>query len=72
MTKISPANAAKVDELMSAGALTPEGLLDRATMESVIQKSHEVAGGKRAVKLEKVFDFRLVRRVNKELQRRQP
>ena len=41
-------------------------------MESVIQKSHEVAGGKRAVKLEKVFDFRLVRRVNKELQRGRP
>ncbi|MBM2804592.1 MAG: glycine betaine transporter substrate-binding protein [Deltaproteobacteria bacterium] len=67
-TKISPANAAKVHELMSAGALAPDGLLDRETMESVIQESREVAGVKRAVKTEEVFDFRLVQRANEEIQ----
>jgi ABC-type nitrate/sulfonate/bicarbonate transport system substrate-binding protein len=71
-TKISPANAAKVHELMSAGALAPDGLLDRETMEAVIQESREVAGVKRAVKLDEVFDFRLVQRANDELQNWRP
>jgi ABC-type nitrate/sulfonate/bicarbonate transport system substrate-binding protein len=66
-TKITPANAAKVHELMSAGALAPDGVLDRATMESVIQESREVAGVKRAVRLDEVFDFRPVQRANDEL-----
>ena len=52
---------------MSAGALAPDGLLDRETMESVLQESREVAGVKRAVKLDEVFDFRLVQRANDEL-----
>ena len=71
-TKISPANAAKVHELMSAGALAPDGLLDRETMESVIRESREVAGVKRAVRLDEVFDFRLVQRANDELRNWQP
>lgn len=71
-TKISPANAAKVHELMSAGALAPDGMLDRETMESVIQESREVAGIKRAVKLDEVFDFRLVQRANDELRSWRP
>ena len=71
-TKISPANAAKVHELMAAGALAPDGLLDRETMESVIQESRDGAGVKRAVKPEEIFDFRLVRRVNDELRNWQP
>ena len=71
-TKISPANAARVHDLMSAGALAPDGLLDRATMESVVQESREVAGVKRAVKLDEVFDFRLVQRANDELQSWRP
>ena len=71
-TKISPANAAKVHELMSAGALAPDGLLDRETMESVIRESREVTGVKRLVKPEEVFDFRLVQRANDELRNWQP
>jgi len=71
-TKISPVNAAKVHELMSAGALAPDGLLDRETMESVIQESREVAGVKRAIKLDEVFDFRLVQRANDELRSWRP
>ena len=57
---------------MSAGALAPDGLLDRETMESVIQESREVAGVKRAVKLDEVFDFRLVHRANDELRSWRP
>jgi len=71
-TKISPANAAKVHELMSAGALAPDGLLDRETMESVIRESRDVVGVKRAVRLEEVFDLRLVQRANDELRNWQP
>src|SRR5215467_13546311 len=67
-TKITPANAAKVHELMSAGALAPDGLLDRATMEAVIADARDVSGVKRNVKSEEVFDFRLVQRINEELQ----
>ena len=67
-TKITPANAAKVHDLMSAGALAPDGLLDRATMEAVIADARDVSGVKRSVKPEEVFDFRLLQRVNEELQ----
>jgi len=67
-TKITPANAAKVHELMSAGALALDGLLDRATMEAVIADARDVSGVKRNVKSEEVFDFRLVQRINEELQ----
>src|SRR5262249_10366750 len=48
-TKITPANAAKVHELMSAGALALDGLLDRATMEAVIADARDVSGVKRNV-----------------------
>jgi hypothetical protein len=41
-------------------------------MESVIQESREVAGVKRAVKLDEVFDFRLVQRANDELRSWRP
>jgi ABC-type nitrate/sulfonate/bicarbonate transport system substrate-binding protein len=67
-TKITPANAAKVHELMSAGALAPDGLLDRATMEAVIADARDVTGIKRNVRPEEVFDFRLTQRVDDELQ----
>ncbi|HKY08270.1 MAG TPA: ABC transporter substrate-binding protein [Candidatus Binatia bacterium] len=71
-TKISPANASRVHELMSGGALAPDGLLDRETMEAVIQESRDVAGVKRTIKLDEVFDFRLVQRANEELRTWKP
>ena len=67
-TRITPANAAKVHELMSAGSLAPDGLLDRETMEAVILDAKDVTGVKRSVKIDEVFDFRLMQRVNEELQ----
>ena len=67
-TKITPANAAKVHDLMSAGPLATDGFLDRETMEAVIADAREVTGVKRAVKTDEVFDFRLLQRVNEELQ----
>ena len=67
-SKITTANAAKVHDLMSAGALAPDGLLDRATMEAVIADAREVGGSKRSVKLDEVFDFRVLQMVNEELQ----
>ena len=67
-TKITPANAGKVHDLMSAGALASDGLLDRATMEAVILDAKDVIGIKRNVKIDEVFDFRLVQRVNEEMQ----
>jgi NitT/TauT family transport system substrate-binding protein len=67
-TKITPANAAKVHDLMSAGALAPDGLLDRETMEAVIADAKDVSGVKRSVRPDEVFDFRLVQRINEELQ----
>ncbi len=67
-TKITPANAAKVHDLMSAGPLATDGFLDRETMEAVIADAREVTGVKRAVKTDEVFDFRLLQRVNDELQ----
>ena len=68
-TKISPDNAAKVHELIyPAGALAPDGLLDRETMESSINEAREASGIKRGVKPDEIFDFRLTQRVNDELQ----
>jgi ABC-type nitrate/sulfonate/bicarbonate transport system substrate-binding protein len=67
-TKISKDNAAKVHELMSAGALGADGLLDRETMEAVIADARDVTGVKRSVRTDEVFDFRLMQRVNDELQ----
>jgi ABC-type nitrate/sulfonate/bicarbonate transport system substrate-binding protein len=67
-TRITPVNAAKVHELMSAGALAPDGLLDRETMEAVISDAKDVTGIKRSVKIDEVFDFRFMQRVNEELQ----
>ena len=67
-TRITSANAAKVHDLMSAGPLAPDGLLDRETMEAVITDAREVTGIKRTVRPDEVFDFRLLQRVNEELQ----
>ena len=67
-TKITPANAAKVHDYLSSGALAPDGLLDRDTMEAAINEAREASGIKRAVKAEEVFDFRLMQRINDELQ----
>lgn len=67
-TKITPANAANVHDLMSTGPLATDGFLDRETMEAVIAEAREVTGVKRTVKTDEVFDFRLLQRVNEELQ----
>lgn len=67
-TKITPANAAKVHDNLLAGALAPDGLLDRETMEASINEAREASGIKRSVKPEEIFDFRLMLRVNDELQ----
>jgi len=67
-TKITPSNAAKVHDYLLAGALAPDGLLDRETMEASINEAREASGIKRSVKLEEIFDFRLMQRVNDELQ----
>jgi len=67
-TKISPANAAKVHDYLLAGALAPDGMLDRDTMEASINEAREASGIKRSVKPEEIFDFRLMQRVNDELQ----
>ena len=67
-TKITPSNAAKVHDYLSSGALAPDGLLDRDTMEAAINEAREASGIKRAVKAEEVFDFRLMQRINDELQ----
>jgi ABC-type nitrate/sulfonate/bicarbonate transport system substrate-binding protein len=67
-TKITPANAAKVHDLMSAGPLATDGSLDRETMEAVIADARDVTGVKRTARADEVFDFRLLQRVNEELQ----
>ena len=67
-TKITSANAANVHDLMSTGPLATDGFLDRETMEAVIADAREVTGVKRTVKTDEVFDFRLLQRVNEELQ----
>ena len=71
-TRITPTNAAKVHDLMSAGALAADGFLDRDTMEAVIADARELTGVQRTVKTEEVFDFRLLQRVNNELQNWRP
>jgi hypothetical protein len=67
-TKITPANAAKVHDYLSSGALAPDGMLDRDTMEAAINEARESSGIKRAVRTEELFDFRLMQRINDELQ----
>jgi ABC-type nitrate/sulfonate/bicarbonate transport system substrate-binding protein len=67
-TKITSANAANVHDLMSTGPLATDGFLDRETMEAVIADARGVTGVKRTVKTDEVFDFRLLQRVNEELQ----
>jgi ABC-type nitrate/sulfonate/bicarbonate transport system substrate-binding protein len=59
--------AAKVHELMSAGALAPDGLVDRPTMEIVIADAQALSGAKNPVRLDDIYDFSLVHRVNEEL-----
>ena len=67
-TRITPANAAKVHDLMSTGPLPTDGFLDRETMEAVITDAREVTGVKRTVRADEVFDFRLLQRVDEEWQ----
>ena len=67
-TRITPANAAKVHDYLLAGALAPDGLLDRETMEASINEARDASGLKRSVKPDEIFDFRLMQRVNDELQ----
>lgn len=66
-TKISPAVAAKVHDYLAAGALAPDGLIDREVMEMAINDARDGAGIKRAVKHEEIYDFRMMQRVNDEL-----
>ena len=67
-TKISPAIAANVHDYLASGALAPDGLLDRETMEVAINDARDGSGIKRNVKLEEIYDFRLMQKVNEELQ----
>ena len=67
-TKITPAVAAKVHDYLSAGALAPDGLVDRETMDAAIKEARQGAGITRSVKPEEIYDFRLMLKVNDELQ----
>jgi ABC-type nitrate/sulfonate/bicarbonate transport system substrate-binding protein len=67
-TKITPAVAAKVHDYLSAGALAPDGLVDRETMDTAIKEAREGGGIKRTVNPDEIYDFRLMQRVNGELQ----
>jgi hypothetical protein len=67
-TKTTPTNAAKVHDIMSTGPLATDGFLDRETMEAVIADAREVTGVKRTARADEIFDFRLLQRVNEELQ----
>jgi ABC-type nitrate/sulfonate/bicarbonate transport system substrate-binding protein len=67
-TKITPVVAAKVHDYLSAGALAPDGLVDRETMETATNEAREGGGIKRNVKPEEIYDFRLMQKVNDELQ----
>lgn len=67
-TKISPAVAAKVHDYLAAGALAPDGLIEREVMEVAINEARDGAGIKRAVRHDEIYDFRLIQRVNEELQ----
>ena len=55
---------------MAAGPLAPDGLLDRATMEAVIADAQAVSNTKHPVRLDEIYDFGLVQRVNEELNNR--
>jgi ABC-type nitrate/sulfonate/bicarbonate transport system substrate-binding protein len=66
-SRVTPDIAAKVHELMSAGALAPDGLLDRATMETVVADAQALSATKRPVNLNDIFDFSLVRKVDEDL-----
>ena len=71
-SRITPEIAVKVHELMAAGALAPDGLLDRATMETVIADGQALSNSKQPVRLDEIFDFSLVRRANGELKNWRP
>jgi len=67
-TKITPAVAAKVHDYLASGALAPDGLVDRDVMDVAINEARDGGGIKRAVKHEEIYDFRLMQKVNEELQ----
>jgi len=67
-TRINPAVAAKVHDYLASGALSPDGLLDRETMEAAVNDTRDGSGIKRSVKIEEIYDFRLMQKVNDELQ----
>jgi ABC-type nitrate/sulfonate/bicarbonate transport system substrate-binding protein len=71
-SRVSTDVAAKVHELMSAGALAPDGLVDRTTMEVVIADAQALSATKTPVRLDEIYDFRVVQRVNEELKAWQP
>lgn len=66
-SRITPENAAKVHRIMSAGALSSDGLLDQATINRVIADAQALSGVKRVVRQDEIFDFAFVHRVNEEL-----
>jgi ABC-type nitrate/sulfonate/bicarbonate transport system substrate-binding protein len=66
-SRITPEDAARVHELMSAGALAPDGFLDRATMETVIADAQALTATKGPVRLDEIFDFSLLQKANNEL-----
>ncbi len=67
-TKISTVVAGTVHDYLAAGALAPDGLVDRDVMEVAMAEARESAGVKRAVKHEEIYDFRLLQKINDELQ----
>jgi hypothetical protein len=67
-TKITPAVAARVHDYLSGGVLAPDGFLDRDTMDVAINEAREATGIKRSISHDEIYDFRLLRRVNEELQ----
>jgi ABC-type nitrate/sulfonate/bicarbonate transport system substrate-binding protein len=71
-SRITPYIAAKVHELMAAGALAPDGLLDRATMETVIADGQALSNTNRLTRLDEIFDFNLLQRANEELKSWRP
>jgi NitT/TauT family transport system substrate-binding protein len=71
-SRITPEIAAKVHEVMAAGSLAPDGLLDRVTMETVIADGSALSNSKKPVRLDEIFDFSLVQRVNEELKSWRP
>ncbi len=71
-SRITPEIAAKVHESMAAGALAPDGLLDRVTMETVVADAQALSNSKQPVRLDELFDFSVVRKVNEELKNWRP